>query len=152
VKVLPFADFINEVWMTGPPFQVVILNVSQSICRFDFNGNNIIACYNCFQVLKMGFPISNHQTGRIEKQNPDLICENEACSKQRWAAGQPQGLNFNNPPIKDTVNVPASGYVVVRFKSDNPGNTSCVSMSSKCMFPINIPSYLATLSHFVIFV
>jgi hypothetical protein len=30
-------------------------------------------------------------------------------------------LNVLNPPLKDTVFVPASGYAVLRFRADNPG-------------------------------
>ena len=30
-------------------------------------------------------------------------------------------MNFENPPMRTGVNVPAMGYVVVRFKADNPG-------------------------------
>jgi len=69
----------------------------------------------------MGFAISNNQTGRMEKQNPDIVCENDFCSKQRWSAGHPKNLNLKNPPVKDNVIVPAWGYTVVRFKADNPG-------------------------------
>ena len=29
--------------------------------------------------------------------------------------------NFINPPQKDTVSVPDSGFVVMRFRADNPG-------------------------------
>lgn len=38
-----------------------------------------------------------------------------------------QGLlrrNLKNPIRKDTVSVPDGGYVVLRFKADNPGKTS----------------------------
>jgi len=30
-------------------------------------------------------------------------------------------LNFVNPPLKDTVNVPVGGWAYLRFKADNPG-------------------------------
>jgi len=69
----------------------------------------------------MGFAVANNQTGRLEKPNPDLVCDNDVCSKHHWSAGHPKGLNFKNPPIKDTVIVPAWGYAIVRFRSDNPG-------------------------------
>jgi L-ascorbate oxidase len=29
--------------------------------------------------------------------------------------------NFDRPPIKDTVTVPAGGYTIIRFVADNPG-------------------------------
>ena len=31
------------------------------------------------------------------------------------------GANVNNPVLKDTVQVPAGGYVVIRYYTDNPG-------------------------------
>lgn len=30
-------------------------------------------------------------------------------------------LNLNNPPRRDVANLPASGYLVIAFKTDNPG-------------------------------
>lgn len=30
---------------------------------------------------------------------------------------------FGHPPLKDTIAVPNNGYVVVRFRADNPGKT-----------------------------
>jgi L-ascorbate oxidase len=29
--------------------------------------------------------------------------------------------NFDRPPIKDTVTIPAGGYTIIRFIADNPG-------------------------------
>lgn len=29
---------------------------------------------------------------------------------------------FAKPPLKDTIAVPNNGYVVLRFRADNPGN------------------------------
>lgn len=29
--------------------------------------------------------------------------------------------NFNNPPLKDTIQVPSGGYVILRFYANNPG-------------------------------
>lgn len=31
---------------------------------------------------------------------------------------------FGHPPLKDTIAVPNNGYVVVRFRADNPGEKS----------------------------
>lgn len=35
-------------------------------------------------------------------------------------------VNLIDPPIKDTVSVPANGYVIIRFEADNPGAYLCV--------------------------
>lgn len=31
---------------------------------------------------------------------------------------------FGHPPLKDTIAVPNNGYVVLRFRADNPGKTT----------------------------
>ncbi|XP_048577660.1 LOW QUALITY PROTEIN: L-ascorbate oxidase [Nematostella vectensis] len=74
-----------------------------------------------FQVLKIGYPMQNETTGQILGINPDITCDNDFCSRQRWSAGQPKDLNFDNPPLKDTVVVPSFGYTVVRLSKENPG-------------------------------
>jgi FtsP/CotA-like multicopper oxidase with cupredoxin domain len=33
-----------------------------------------------------------------------------------------QPLNINNPPRRDTANMPAAGYLVIAFETDNPGS------------------------------
>jgi FtsP/CotA-like multicopper oxidase with cupredoxin domain len=35
--------------------------------------------------------------------------------------GRPGALNRKDPPVKDTVNVPAKGELVIQWKADNPG-------------------------------
>lgn len=39
----------------------------------------------------------------------------------RFDASNTAGLNFVNPPRRDVAMMPASGYLVIAFKSDNPG-------------------------------
>jgi len=51
--------------------------------------------------------------------SPDLRCADEICTRIGWTSGKPRWNE--RPPIKDTVIVPAHGYVVVRFRADNPG-------------------------------
>lgn len=79
--------------------------------------------YN-FRVLKMGFPVVDNTTGKILRGNDDIACnwrQDRTCSRPYWTAGSPTGLNFDNPPGKNTVVVPAMGYTVVRFRTNNPG-------------------------------
>ncbi len=76
-----------------------------------------------FAVLAIGFPSVNQTTGFWEEYNPDIVCDDENpyyCVKPRWNGARPQ-LNLLSPPIKDTVVIPARGYVVVRFRTTNPG-------------------------------
>lgn len=85
-----------------------------------------------FYVLKMGFANYNETTGEYISQNEDIKCEGNAtedeafCNKPSWTNpewrnGNVSGLNLVDPPQKDTVVVPYGGYVVLRFKADNPG-------------------------------
>ncbi|XP_078686410.1 uncharacterized protein LOC144919067 [Branchiostoma floridae x Branchiostoma belcheri] len=76
---------------------------------------------HAFQVVAMGYPSYNKTTGRYIQPNPDVECKNELCTDASWRNGPPL-LNLINPPLKDTVLVPANGYTVVRFRSDNPGH------------------------------
>ena len=74
-----------------------------------------------FAVLKIGYPDYNETAGVCAKPNNEIECDTNLCASAKWREGHATDLNFNNPPIKDTVFVPSRGYVVVRFKTDNPG-------------------------------
>ncbi|XP_052683930.1 uncharacterized protein LOC128164215 isoform X2 [Crassostrea angulata] len=78
-----------------------------------------------FHVLKIGFPEYDSVTGNATAPNSDIRCLNDDCTEATWAnprwSYKDLGLNLWNPPVKDTVNVPWGGYVVVRIVADNPG-------------------------------
>lgn len=79
-----------------------------------------------FHVLKIAYPLFDPETGNSTAFNPDIRCLNEQCAKATWADpswinGNISGVNLVNPPLKDVVNVPAYGYVIIRFMADNPG-------------------------------
>lgn len=79
-----------------------------------------------FHVIKIAYPPFDPETGNSTAFNPDIRCLNEPCSRATWADpswinGNIPGVNLVNPPLKDTVNVPANGYVIIRFMADNPG-------------------------------
>ncbi|XP_078664411.1 uncharacterized protein LOC144907345 isoform X1 [Branchiostoma floridae x Branchiostoma belcheri] len=76
---------------------------------------------HAFYVLAMGYPSYNKTTGHYIQPNSDVKCKNELCTDATWR-DRPPLLNLMNPPLKDTVLVPANGYTVVRFRSDNPGH------------------------------
>lgn len=77
---------------------------------------------HAFAVLALGFGTTRNHTseGMAVSPNPDISCDGALCSTPRWTRSAP-ALNLADPPIKDTVLVPAQGYVVVRFRTDNPG-------------------------------
>ena len=74
-----------------------------------------------FAVLKIGNPSYDPVTGRYLLPNPDIKCNNDICTVPSWESGAAQGLNLQKPPLKDTINVPTGGYVVIRFRTMNPG-------------------------------
>lgn len=85
-----------------------------------------------FYVLKTGLGKHNETTGQFLSQNEDIACkgslprEQNDCNEVRWTNntwlnGNVPGLELQNPPRKDTINIPNGGYVVIRIKADNPG-------------------------------
>ncbi|XP_055883293.1 uncharacterized protein LOC106073971 [Biomphalaria glabrata] len=85
-----------------------------------------------FHVLKIGYPEYDTITGKIIEDNVDIdcggnshrdqsFCNAAAWTNSSWGGNNIPGLQLSNPPLKDTVVVPTGGYVVVRFKADNPG-------------------------------
>ena len=80
---------------------VVLNNLDDKGHPFHLHGND-------FYVLASHTP---SRVGAYELYNP--------FDKSKGPAGGP--LNLRNPLVKDTVYVPSMGYVVIRFKGDNPG-------------------------------
>ncbi|KAH9508128.1 Laccase-6 [Bulinus truncatus] len=85
-----------------------------------------------FHVLKMGYPKYDDKTGKFLQENLDVDCrgnpdrELSFCNSatwvnHSWGGNNIPGLQLQWPPVKDTIIVPTGGYVIVRFKADNPG-------------------------------
>ncbi|XP_064643110.1 uncharacterized protein LOC135497272 isoform X2 [Lineus longissimus] len=85
-----------------------------------------------FYVVKEGLAEYNHTTGKMIGDNLDIdchgnpdrkksLCNAATWSDSTWVGDSIPGINLERPPLKDTVNVPTGGYVVVRFKAENPG-------------------------------
>ena len=66
-------------------------------------------------------------SGKLDENNTDVKCDSESCHNPRWADDTlPRYLRWKKrvqPSAirKDTVIVPAGGYVVIAFHADNPG-------------------------------
>ncbi|KAK0407643.1 hypothetical protein QR680_003508 [Steinernema hermaphroditum] len=79
-----------------------------------------------FYVMKTGYP-NYDKSGMISTMNPDIPCTdmNTKCNGLKWT--NPNWLHGNvtgmheNPSFRDTVVIPAGGYVVVRFRATNAG-------------------------------
>ncbi|XP_063411957.1 uncharacterized protein LOC134694824 isoform X2 [Mytilus trossulus] len=84
-----------------------------------------------FYVMKMVFATYDNDGQLMQngtQDNIDIICPDSKnfCSdakwrNENWTEGRHPDLNWNNPPQKDTIIIPSGGYVIIRFKADNPG-------------------------------
>merc|ERR1719384_138624 len=86
-----------------------------------------------FQVLKIAYPPFYNDTGAIcrwPKGTPHPSClssddiesgEGTGFATANWKNNIRPPLNFDRPIRKDTVIIPPGGYVVLRFRTDNPG-------------------------------
>ena len=80
-----------------------------------------------FHVIYVGYGKYN-ETNALVGTSTDIGCGKDAlCKKPKWHNGEvpdrvsQEILNINTHILKDTVIVPAGGYVVVAFSADNPG-------------------------------
>ncbi len=78
-----------------------------------------------FHVLHVGYP-SYYANGTIAERNKDIYCAtgDGYCDKGvSWSNGAPPSscMESSTCPLKDTVTVPAGGYVWIRFARNNPG-------------------------------
>ena len=96
-----------------------------------FNSSHPIHLHgHSFYILHIGHG-EYDDTGVLIRNSTDVVCNDDYCSTLRWKDGiMPAGVTniagtgnrINNNLIrKDTVIVPAGGYVVVAFQADNPG-------------------------------
>ena len=93
-----------------------------------------------FHVVKIGYPSYYENNNAINTQNPDIICDDPTitypmengtrvcnrarskCTSPAWRDDTSPDLSINaTTPRKDTLIVPAGGYIVFNFISDNPG-------------------------------
>ena len=85
-----------------------------------------------FWVVDSGFGYYNSSTGFIEKSTNALSClkdqsdfnntDTQPCTTITWREGyRPSVVVNSSTPRMDTILVPAGGYVVIQFRSDNPG-------------------------------
>ena len=63
-----------------------------------------------------------HPDINCQSDNPNR-CTNPTWTNSSWLGGNLPNPNIVNPPEKDTAIVPSGGYMVVRFRADNPGNS-----------------------------
>jgi len=73
-------------------------------------------------VLAEKFPTYNSSTGQIIRANTDISCGFDVlCAHPQWSSSRPRYGDVTNPVIKDAIVIPIGGYVVLQFKTNNPG-------------------------------
>ena len=72
-----------------------------------------------FYVLDIGYGSYSNENGTLLAKNSDISCRGK-CPAPSWA-NEPTFHIDTRTVRKDTVLVPAGGYVVIHFISDNPG-------------------------------
>jgi len=85
-----------------------------------------------FHVVATGYGKYSNETGFLEQSTRDITCRNDendydtldnyTCTSPQWRDGYAPNITFNEYTVrKDTIIVPAGGYVAIQFISDNPG-------------------------------
>ncbi len=75
-----------------------------------------------FHVVAVGYGPYNGDTGLLVGPRDDIVCDDALCSNPSWAEGRKPSFEISNTTLrKDTIIVPGGGYVVLQFRSDNPG-------------------------------
>ena len=93
-----------------------------------FNSTHPIHLHgHSFYILHIGHGEYDNN-GVLIMNSTDVECNDEDCTDPRWRNGMPSEVTnaaetgrLKNLILKDTVIVPAGGYVVVAFLADNPG-------------------------------
>ena len=141
----PFSVDCTCTHMISIPYQQTVQIVLSALGAYD-NAHPIHLHGHTFHVVKVGYPPYDSATGFIKQKkdgqrdvsihNSDISCDDESmcailgpdcnsrrCTKPRWTNNQPPPMSIDNRTIrKDTVMVPAGGYVVINFLSNNPGH------------------------------
>ena len=112
------------------PHQKTIQIVLSAIGAFH-NAHPIHLHGHTFHVVHVGYPEYDPATGFIGDHNSDIYCDDincakEGCNKRRCTrpSWKKESMHFSIDEYtvrKDTVMLPAGGYVVINFLSDNPG-------------------------------
>jgi hypothetical protein len=107
--------------------------LSGKTIRFVFSSLNIIKGFSfahpihlhghSFHVVKVGYGSYNASNNRVNGPTPDISCVTPCRKAPNWTGNTaPKDISITNKTIrKDTVIVPAGGYVVIDFIADNPG-------------------------------
>ena len=107
--------------------------LSGKTIRFVFSSLNITKGFSfahpihlhghSFHVVKVGYGSYDPSNNTVSGSTPDISCGTPCRKAPTWTGNiAPEDISITNKTIrKDTVIVPAGGYVVIDFIADNPG-------------------------------
>ena len=81
-----------------------------------------------FYIVHVGY--GTYEDGVLKNNSLDVVCDSSLCMNPRWRNGTPSAVTvamassgklIDTAVRKDTVIVPAGGYVVIAFIADSPG-------------------------------
>ena len=74
-----------------------------------------------FHVVDISYGPYNGGNGTLQTRSSDIRCNDPRCSLPSWNGSSPTFTISDKTVRKDTIIVPGGGYVVLHFRSDNPG-------------------------------
>jgi len=73
-------------------------------------------------VLAEEFPTYSSSTGQIVMPNANISCGSDVlCAHPQWSTSRPYFEYIQRPVLKNAIVIPIGGYVVLQFKTNNPG-------------------------------
>lgn len=105
--------------------RIVLSTVGKTMSRRRFSHPAHLHGHS-FHVVGTGYGEYDTETGQIVSSSNDLVCSNGStdtfCIKPHWNNSKVVNFTIDKWTVrKDTVIIPAGGYVVIQFLSDNPG-------------------------------
>ena len=127
----PFTTACTCVHVIDIPHDETVQMVFSAIGMRD-NAHPIHLHGHTFHVVDVGYPEYDNATGFVGNHTSDIHCDDidcdtegcdrRRCTRPRWAETFQSKFSIDRTTVrKDTVMVPAGGYVVINFISDNPG-------------------------------
>lgn len=74
-----------------------------------------------FHVVDVGYGSYYDANATLRERSQDIDCVDDLCSTPTWRGAPPVFSISENTLRKDTVIVPGGGYVVIQFRTNNPG-------------------------------
>ena len=128
-KIVANEKFTSDITNSDRSVMMVLSAVGDATSRLRDFSHPVHLHGHSFYVVKVGHGNYNESSGVLMENSNDISCESTLCMKPTWRDNMAPDFSdyitnekLNNTAIrKDTVIVPAGGYVVIAFQADNPG-------------------------------